>query len=332
MAEDGHREQGVLAFAVGSGRGGAVLDPRLERAAVVDGRDASRAASCSARWPPPGVFAFWLLMRRLFADELSGLVPRLLFFGLFPAFVGAGGLVHTTAGGTRFALLVKLAAIVAAAGAAAAALRRSRARCCSRSRASAPSALAAMPAFAGHALDRGSPRWLAVPVDLLHLGSAAVWIGGLLTLLAVLRGSGRGRSGAGRRRTPVLVRGARRSRRAGRERRRPQPERARLRQPGLVDLLRAGAARQDRALPAAPRHRPAEPAAARPGAGRLGRPFQLELAVLVAILAVVGVLTDLRPGQRVARPAAEAGPAATAARPALIRGRRAPAGLSARSR
>ena len=50
-----------------------------------------------------GVFAFWLLMRRVFADELRGLVARLLFFALFTAFVGAGGLVQTATGGTRFA-------------------------------------------------------------------------------------------------------------------------------------------------------------------------------------------------------------------------------------
>ena len=189
-----------------------------------------------------GVFAFWLLMRRLFADELRGLVARLLFFALFTAFVGAGGLVQTTTGGTRFALFVKLAAIVAVAGAAAAALAGSRAPRCSRSRGCCAVALAAIPAFAGHAR---RPRLTAVA---RRSGRpAASRIGRRLDRRAAdaARRPPRSRSETRRRAsggTPVLDGRTRRRRRPRRERRRPQPERARLGQPALVDLVRAGAA------------------------------------------------------------------------------------------
>ena len=121
VAEDGHREQGVLAFAVGAG--GPTPFSILGSSAALSLTDVTlRALFLLGALTAAGVFAFWLLMRRLFVDELRGHVARLLFFGLFTAFVGAGGLVYTTTGGTRFALLVQVAAIVAAAGAAAAAL------------------------------------------------------------------------------------------------------------------------------------------------------------------------------------------------------------------
>jgi copper transport protein len=45
--------------------------------------------------------------------------------------------------------------------------------------------LAASPAFAGHASTR-DPSWLLVPSDVVHVGSMAVWAGGLAAMLALL--------------------------------------------------------------------------------------------------------------------------------------------------
>jgi copper transport protein len=294
VAEDGHREQGVLAFAVGSG--GAAPVSILGSSAPLSWTDVTlRALFLLGGLTAAGVFAFWLLMRGLFAENLRGLVARLLFFALFTAFVGAGGLVHTTTGGTRFAILAKLAAIVAATGAAAAALAVTRAVLLPVAGACAV-ALAAIPAFAGHALDRGSRRWLAVPVDLLHLGSAAVWIGGLLTLLAVLR-RGLGDDGLHRRvarrfSTVALVAvGVLAASGVGRS----LSELDSISQLWSTSYGRAllvktalflpliGIGRLNRRL-------------LEQGTVRLKRPLQVELAGLVVLLGVVGVLTDLRPG------------------------------------
>src|SRR4029450_14050086 len=58
-----------------------------------------------------------------------------------------------------------------------------------------------VPSVAGHALDPGR-SWLEVPIDLLHVIAAAVWIGGLFALGFVAPregGSPEGGGGAGRR-------------------------------------------------------------------------------------------------------------------------------------
>jgi copper transport protein len=294
VAEDGHREQGVLAFAVGSGA--STPFSILGSSAPLSWTDVTlRALFLLGSLTAAGVFAFWLLMRGLFADELRRLAARLLFFGLFTAFVGAGGLAHTSTGGTRFALLVRLAAIVAAAGAAAAALAVARATLLPVAGACAV-ALAVTPAFAGHALDRGSPRWLAVPVDLLHLGSAAVWIGGLLTLLAVLRSAlgdeAMRRTAARRFSTVALVAvGVLAASGVGRS----LSELNSISQLWSTSYGRTLIVKTMLFLPLVAIARLNRRLLERETA-RLRRPVQVELAGLVVILAVVGVLTDLRPG------------------------------------
>ena len=89
---------------------------------------ALRALYLAGALTAAGVFSFWLLVWRLYTDDLGRHVSRLLFFALLAAFIGAGGLEHTATAGTRFAVFAKIAAIIAAAGAAAAALAASRAR------------------------------------------------------------------------------------------------------------------------------------------------------------------------------------------------------------
>ena len=294
VAEDGHREQGVLAFGVG--RSGTPPFSILGSSAGLSWTDVVlRALFLFGALTAAGVFAFWLLMRRLFGDELRGLVTRLLFFGLFTAFVGAGGLVYTTTGGTRFALLAQVAAIGAAVGAASAALARPRAVLLPVAGLLAV-CLTAIPAFAGHARDRGSPQWLAVPVDLLHLGAAAVWIGGLLTLLAVLRaplGIETTRRAAARRFSTVALAAVGVLAASGVGRSLSELDSISqlwstaygqmlfVKTALFVPLL--GIGRLNRRL-------------LERDTARLRRPLQVELAGLVVILAVVGVLTDPRPG------------------------------------
>jgi copper transport protein len=294
VAEDGHREEGVLAFAVGSGA--AAPFSILGSGAGLSWTDvALRALYLLGALTAAGGFAFWLLMRRLFAGGLDRRVARLLFFGLFCAFVGTGGLVQTTAAGTRFAHSVEIAAIVAAAGAASAALAVSRPALLAIAGSCAVT-LAAIPAFAGHALDRGSTRWFAIPADLLHLASAAVWIGGLAALLSVLAGGvgdETARLAATRRFSTVAlvavgVLGA-----SGLAR--SLSELNSVSQVWSTSYGRALIVKTAVFLPLLAVGRLNRLRLER-GSPELRRPVQLELAGLVAIVAVVGVLTDLRPG------------------------------------
>ena len=151
------------------------------------------------------------------------------------------------------------------------------------------------PRSSGHALDGDQPRLLAPLGDLLHLGAAAVWLGGLASLLLAFR---RARRRAHRRRRAASR--ASRSRWcscSSAARRLARADAARLAEPALGHGLRPHAARQvgaaslvlvalgwlnRRGLAA--------------GFARL-RPIALaELLVLLVVVGAVGVLTDLRPG------------------------------------
>jgi hypothetical protein len=56
--------------------------------------------------------------------------------------------------------------------------------------AAASLALLAAPTLAGHALDPSQPRYVSVPADLLHVASAAAWVGVLLGFVVVLPRAG----------------------------------------------------------------------------------------------------------------------------------------------
>jgi copper transport protein len=158
-SDDGHREQGVLAFGVGKG-----------------------AASPQSVL---GASVFWLLTRSTLGDRIRSPLAHLLFFALLAAFLGASGMAEGAPPGTRFVLVIKVAISVALVGGAAAALAPTipvllyLAGACSL-------VLLAAPTLAGHALDHDQPRVLAPLVDAAHIASAAVWLGGLLSLVYVL--------------------------------------------------------------------------------------------------------------------------------------------------
>jgi len=184
VSEDGHREEGVLAFAVGEGN---------ESPTSVLG------ASVPLTWSDillrslyylgvlagAGFAVFALLARRIVGRALQRLLAHLVFFALLLAFLGGSGILHTAPPGTRFALVMKVALTVSLAGGAAAALAPTLPQLLPVAYAAALALLAA-PTLSGHALDRDQPRVLAVIVDLAHMTAAAVWFGGLISIVYAL--------------------------------------------------------------------------------------------------------------------------------------------------
>ena len=183
VSDDGHIVQGVVAFGVGLGRTPPVptLRPTVE---VGFGAVFSRWIFFAGLLVASGLALFDLLVWRPLVK--SGLRTGWIAIGLASMFVSAHGLVHASHGGaaTRFGLTIDIGSAVAATGAAAAAIAVT-------DRSAAPFALVLavavlpVPTVAGHALDPGRP-WIEVPIDLLHVLAAAVWIGGLFALALVV--------------------------------------------------------------------------------------------------------------------------------------------------
>jgi putative copper export protein len=110
----------------------------------------------------------------------------LLFVGFLAALSGSEALLQTVdAGGTRFAQALGLAAGASAVGAVAALLTPAYARVRFVAWLAA-AVLVVCPTLAGHAFDPGSSRPLSVLSDIVHLGAAAVWVGGLASLVYTL--------------------------------------------------------------------------------------------------------------------------------------------------
>ena len=185
VSDDGHEQEGVIVFGLGR-----------------------TAAQPTAALTTHG-FVTWqrVLMRTLFllgvlgaagaaffsVAVLGGDLPRrqahLLFVCFLLAFAGADALIHvTSAGGTRFERFMIVAAIAAGIGAAASALAPLEARLRYLVWAAA-AALFVCPTLAGHALDHDQPAVIAPAADLLHLGGAAVWLGGVASLGLARTGS-----------------------------------------------------------------------------------------------------------------------------------------------
>ena len=283
VSDDGHEEEGVVAFAVGTAA------PPV----------AALTTKGSATWQRVAMRGLLLLGMLgaaggafYSAVVLGGALPRRLahlLFGFFlSAFAGADALVHASrAGGTRFERFTIAAAVAAGAGAAAAALvpREPRLRPLVWA---AAAVLFVCPTLAGHALDPGQPEVIAPAADLLHAAGAAVWLGGVAAL--ALARVGTVERFAGFALPAVLVVGLGGAARALTELSSfPQLwetgyGRALLVKTGLFACLLALAwlARRGLAL--------------------------VQLALLAAVAVAVGALTDLRPGR--ARPEASGQPPA----------------------
>src|SRR5437763_1424913 len=122
-------------------------------------------------------------LRAAGAEEGEAALWPLAFAGFFLAFLGASALIpHHGAGTTRFGLTYEIGGIVAIVGATLSAIALVDRRL-GRGAFVCALALLPVPSIAGHALDRGQwPRPLNVAADILHVGAAAGWIGGLLAL------------------------------------------------------------------------------------------------------------------------------------------------------
>src|SRR5256885_3978681 len=187
LSNDGHTVQGVFAFGAAGGRA-------ARRPAPPAGGGLG-AATLTPRWlfsagvlVAAGVALFmplvWGPARRAAGVEQAGAGPLwgLVFTGCLLAFLGASGLVpHHAAATTRFSVFIEVAGVLAAIGATLAAIAFADRRVGWLAFAAAV-LLVPMPSLAGHALDRGQWRPLNVIADTLHIGAAALWIGGLLAL------------------------------------------------------------------------------------------------------------------------------------------------------
>jgi copper transport protein len=184
VSDDGHREQGVIAFAVGAGR--APPQAALGASASLGWDDVLlRAVYFLGILVGGGAAAFGLLARSVLGDRIRRPLAQLLFFSFLATFLGGSGMIHASVSGTRFADVLRVAVIVALVGGVTAALAPLYDRLLYAAGACALALLAA-PTLAGHALDRDQTVWISVPVDLAHLSSAAVWLGGLVSLIFVV--------------------------------------------------------------------------------------------------------------------------------------------------
>jgi copper transport protein len=211
LSDDGHTIEGVFAFAVGAGRappGTALTTGGTNLTHQVISRWLFFAGLLIA----VGVALFLPLawspaLRAAGAAGDDGALWPLAFGGFFLAFLGASSLIpHHGAGTTRFGLAYEVGGIVAIAGATLSAIALVDRRF-GRGAIVCALALLPVPSVAGHALDRGQwARPLNVAADILHVGAAAVWIGGLLALAVALPRAGRRLSGEQRSRfTAALV-------------------------------------------------------------------------------------------------------------------------------
>lgn len=197
LSDDGHTVDGVFAFAVGAGR--------APPSAALSAGGTGLTRNVISRWfffagllVAVGValfvpLAWWPALRAAGADADERALWPLAFVGFLMAFLGASSLLpHHGAGTTRFGLTYEIGGIVAVVGATMSAIALVDRRF-GRGAFVCALALLPIPSVAGHALDPGQwPRPLEVAADVLHVGAAAVWIGGLLALAVALpRASGR---------------------------------------------------------------------------------------------------------------------------------------------
>jgi copper transport protein len=184
VSDDGHREQGVIAFAVGTGR--AVPHSVLGAAAPLTWNDILlRTLYYFGLLAGGGAALFGLFTRKLLGESARKPLAQLLFFSLLLVFLGGSGIVHSAPPGTRFVLVLDVALTVALVGGAAAALAPTIRALLPAAGASALALLLA-PTLSGHSLDRGQPHLLAPLADFAHMASAAAWLGGLASLAYVV--------------------------------------------------------------------------------------------------------------------------------------------------
>jgi putative copper export protein len=179
VSEDGHGISGTIAFGVGAGR----APPQ----AALSADNGPSAQDLISRL----LFFAGLLTAvgaAFFRIVVAPIPVRLMLVAFLLAFVGISGQLHDVSLSTRFGTAMAVGAGLAGAGALSAALVPVFPRLEPLPFA-AGLALLPIPTVAGHALDRGR-SWVEVPVDLLHVAAASVWLGGLVSLMLLLQRGG----------------------------------------------------------------------------------------------------------------------------------------------
>jgi copper transport protein len=189
VSDDGHTIAGVLAFGVGAGR----APPR----AALSAANERSVGDVVARWLLFGgllaavgsaVFVHAVLRRSgVGTNAEQRALARLhgmIAIGFVLVVFGAAPQIHHDPFDTRFGFAFSVGAVGATIAATLAAIAIFDPPL------AIPAALVggpliAVPSFAGHALDAGRP-WFEILVDVVHITAAAVWMGGLLSLVLVL--------------------------------------------------------------------------------------------------------------------------------------------------
>jgi copper transport protein len=202
LSDDGHFVSGVSTFAVGTGRA-----PAASVLAASSGEP--RAIDVLARWLyfaglllAAGVAFFSVAVLRGRVGLAQSRLAVLVIAGCTLFAAGAEQLVHDTGWSTRFGLTVHIGLVVAVAAAASASLSFAYEIFLVPALAGA-GALVLVPPVAGHALDAGRPAW-SVVADAAHVAAAALWIGVLVGVVAVLPAAG-GLASAALRRVSALA-------------------------------------------------------------------------------------------------------------------------------
>ena len=305
---DGHEQQGVIAFAVGSGAG-APSAALTAKGYVTWSSVAIRTVFYLGVLGAIGAAFFGAILLRPVAPDprLARAQSRLLLAWFLLALGGSATLLATAStGGTDFSRAMILATVASGTGAVAAAFvpwqPSARYLCWG-----AAAVLLVCPTLSGHALDPTQPRVLAPVVDVFHLGAAGVWLGGLAAVATTIELVPSGRRALVLRRfsalalVAVCVIGATGASRALTELSSLSQlwstsyGKALLVKTGLFVALIVLGWRSRRLLHGA--------------IGRLRHSVLLELGLLVGVLVAVGALTDLPPGRdAAARPAAPKAP------------------------
>jgi copper transport protein len=291
VSDDGHELSGVLAFGVGTGRAPPQAALSADNGPSV--QDVSSRLLFFAGLLTAGGAAFFRFA--------VGRVPVRLMLGAFLlVFVGVSGVAHGVSVATRFGTVMAVAAVIAGIGAVLAAVAPVYPRL-EPLPFLAGFALLPLPTLAGHSLDRGRPL-LEPAVDFFHVAAASFWLGGLVALALALAASGD--------RAPMLNRfsnvalvsvgvlGATGVIRAFAELRSLEQVWSTgygrvliVKTVLLAALVTIGWLNRYRLLPQL-------------SLDRLRRNVAVELALFVALVAAVALLTDLRPGRdRLARAA-----------------------------
>lgn len=179
--DDGHVVSGVFSFAIGA-----------------DQTAPAVSASGGSDFRPRDTVARWLLLAGLLVAAGIALFRRFVWPVQHGAVASAAALALAAGGAvlllvqqpglltTRFDKLT-LAGAVGAAAASLVALASLRLRGLLVVADVAAVLLLALPTLDGHAVARGPSHLLSVPSDLVHLLSASVWIGGLFSLIVLVR-------------------------------------------------------------------------------------------------------------------------------------------------